>query len=67
MLKVHQEIDAYQVGGTDEGKKRDVPLVVRSHWNRNETVMLRIGDEEVFVAAKDLRAAIDNATNVPRV
>lgn len=67
MVEVHQKIEALHVGGADEGTKSERPLVVRSHWNRDDLVILRLGDgEEIAVRAKELRAAVENATNTAR-
>lgn len=42
-------------------------LFVRNHWNHQDRVVLCLGEnKELVVLASDLRAAIDNCTNVAR-
>ena len=65
MIKVDNEVNIYEDHGQEVplGNKR---LHVESHWNRNEMVVLTIGEERVTVSAKDLEAAIANARNSAR-
>ena len=71
MIKVENIVNVYEVDGKEksphgaDGQK----LIVRSHWNRNEMVVLRLpgeGAPEFTVTARDLQAAIVNATNTNR-
>jgi len=40
---------------------------VRSHWNRNEFIVVQIDDgDEITILAKELKAAIDNSQNMAR-
>lgn len=41
-------------------------ILVQSHWNDDKMVVIEIGDEKRSIMAKDLKAAIDNATNTAR-
>lgn len=65
MIKVHQEIEAYIVGGPAESKTTD-PVIVRSHWNDDKMIVIRVEGSEVAVRAKDLVEAAKNATNTAR-
>ena len=69
MIEVVNTVEVYELNG---GELRDIKskkpkLVVKNHWNRNEFVVLQIDEGKIItVLAKDLRAAIDNATNSAR-
>ena len=65
MIKVNSEVNIQEDRGQEVtlGNRR---LHVESHWNRNEWVVLTIGDERVTVDASDLEAAIKNARNSAR-
>lgn len=66
MIKVSNEITIYEINGE---KTTIVPMPmmsVLSHWNQDSLVVLDVADRKVTVSARDLRAAIDNATNVAR-
>ena len=58
-MKVACKLKSYD----DMDKSRDEALVVESHWNRTNMVVLRIGDEKVTVLADELRKAADNCPN----
>lgn len=66
MIKVANEITVYEVNG----KKTDIvptpTMAVLSHWNQNSLVVLDVAGTKVTVAARDLQAAIHNATNTAR-
>jgi ABC-type bacteriocin/lantibiotic exporter with double-glycine peptidase domain len=70
MIKVVCEVEPYEMNGQEfECKlKSKKPLVkVESHWNRNEFVVLKFGNNDSFtVVASDLETAIRNATNSSR-
>lgn len=67
MIKVINKVDILEVNG-----KKDPPhdsietLTVESHWNSSNLVTLAVGSMKIAVTAKDLIAAIANATNVAR-
>ena len=45
----------------------DGPVMhVRSHWNHDSMVIIEVGKEKVSVSARELQAAIANATNTVR-
>lgn len=68
MIKVDSELKIYEIGGKDESPVGCKKLHIQSHWNRNELVCIEFpGFLPVTVSAKDLRAAIDNATNSGRL
>lgn len=63
MIKVSNEITIYEV----DGKEQSVPMpamAVLSHWNRPALVVLHVDGKKLTVSARDLQAAITNATNV---
>jgi hypothetical protein len=56
-------IKVYEVDGSEAA--HDAPsLVVESHWNREEMVVLSLdgGTRRVTVSAEDLRAAVNKAS-----
>jgi hypothetical protein len=66
MIKVSNEVPLYEVNGSDVGVLKEGPLIVEAHWNRCEFVRIKHGDLDVTVCAKDILAAIANATNTSR-
>lgn len=67
MIKVESEVEIYELDRR-ETKMIDGPkLIVQSHWNLDYMVILKFGDgPSITVSAKDLLAAIHNATNSAR-
>ena len=68
-IKVNNEIEVYEVNGEEKkGLRSDRPcLKVKSHWNRNEFIILQFDDGNNYtVLAKELEAAISNAKNIAR-
>jgi hypothetical protein len=41
-------------------------LIIKSHWNSSDKIVLQIGSDDRVYYAKDLIAAIENAKNVAR-
>ena len=67
MIKVSNELVVYEVDGVSVASPIDGPRVhVRSHWNRNELVVVELEGKRMTLVAKDLLAAISNATNTAR-
>lgn len=66
MIKVTCEIPVYEVDG--QAPAMSGPgLAVRSHWNDPRMVVIETPNgEKVTVVARDLEAAIRNATNTSR-
>ncbi len=63
-IDVRSEIEIYEVDGKEVELGIDPPkLVVESHWNRDEFVVLTLDGKSVTVEADKLRKAIENATN----
>jgi hypothetical protein len=62
MIKVKNEVKSYD----DNLDAHPEPLVVENHWNSDSMVVLYIGYQKVTVSARDLEAAIKNATNTVR-
>lgn len=67
MIKVANEITLYETDGKETSGCPLPIMIVRSHWNRNTLVVLEIAGERVTVCARDLLAAVANATNVSRL
>jgi hypothetical protein len=68
MIKVSSVVSCYEVDGKEtSGMNAKRPeLNVRSHWNRQEMVVLEIDGKAYTVLASDLKAAVDNATNTSK-
>ena len=64
MIEITQIVEIVEEDGEQwpENKR----LIVSSHWNRNEWVVLKLDEREFAVGVDDLEAAIKNATNVNR-
>ena len=60
------EIPVYEKDGKEVKSVGERLLVVLSHWNRNEFVRLQVDGVDVTVSSRDLKAAIENATNTAR-
>lgn len=66
MIKVENKIELYEIDGN---KTKAVPaptIIVHSHWNDNNMIILDTGNNKITVKASDLIAAIANATNTSR-
>jgi hypothetical protein len=60
MITVINEIKDYTYND-EEGV-----IIIKSHWNSSDKVVLQIGSSERVFFAKDLLAAIENSKNVAR-
>lgn len=65
MIVVENRVPIYEVGG-ERVEGPQAPLEVSSHWNDDAWVSLTFGGKKITVNAKDLLAAVDNATNTHR-
>lgn len=65
MIKVENTVQIYEKDGK-ETKHGEHHLIVKSHWNYNDRVVLEFGEQNITVTEKDLLAAIKNATNIAR-
>lgn len=67
MIKVSNEVPVYEPK-VDPPKVLDhPPIIVESHWNNDKWVVIKTPDGQSYtVNAKDLRAALENATNIRR-
>ena len=45
-----------------EGIKVQTELIIENVWNKEKCVQIQIGKETIIVDAKELKKAIDNAT-----
>jgi hypothetical protein len=66
MIKSVNKVDVYEVDGNIVSVGASVSISVESHWNDDKRVNIIIGKKSYTVLAKDLRAAIENATNTRR-
>ncbi len=66
MIKVRNEVTVYETNGRETSGCPLPAIAVESHWNRDSMVVLMVGGQKVTVSARDLQAAIANATNVSR-
>jgi len=61
-IEIENKISIKEINGKKcelDGKK----LIVKSHWNESRRVVLECESKNITVLAKDLQAAILNATN----
>jgi hypothetical protein len=65
ITNIETKITAYEINGDEvEGLPEEKgQVVVSSHWNINQMVVLKFQGESVTVAADELMKAIANATN----
>lgn len=61
-MKVTTEIRVYEINEVDTGTE-EVSILIESHWNLTDRVILRIGNTNYTVIAEDLIMAIKNAQN----
>lgn len=63
-VEVESRVNVYEVDHT-EPKTLELPkLVVKSHWNYQDRVVLVIGGKSYTVVGHDLKLAIENAMHV---
>lgn len=62
-MKVENEINIYEVDGTEIAIGKSQQMKVKSHWVRNNFVILEIDGKSYTVTAADLERAIRNAGN----
>ncbi|MFH0826104.1 MAG: hypothetical protein V2B18_25415 [Pseudomonadota bacterium] len=63
-IKVKQTIEIYEIDGTETMRREKGPtLSIDSHWTDNKFICLLVDGKSYAVCAKDLRKAIQNATN----
>ena len=63
-MKVESIVDVYEVNDQEIPIGKDNPTIkVKSHWNDNDMVILKIGNKEYTVVASQLISAIHNAEN----
>lgn len=63
MIEVANRMTIYERNVEETGPTKRPKLLVESHPHRDEMVVLTIAGERVVVSARDLRTAIENATN----
>lgn len=62
-MAVKSEVEIYEIDGLDVPISEYKKLVVESHWNVSDRVVLVFGKKQLTVNVRELRRAIDNATN----
>ena len=67
MIAVESRVNVYEVNGSEPHPGGpEVQLKVCSHWNRSEFVVLELHGTRVTVSARDIQAAVANATHVAK-
>lgn len=62
-IKVEQTIEIYEENGAELPVGINKSLGIESHWNRNERVVLVLGNKRITIIGSDLLTAIHNAMN----
>lgn len=63
MIKVINELDVVELNGIEVPPGSEGKITVLSHWLRDQLVVLEIEGKRYTLKARDLQAAITNATN----
>lgn len=65
-MTVTTTVEVYEVDDkkVEIGSTKEISVI--SHWNYGDRVILQVEGKSVTVIAKDLKLAIENATNVRR-
>ena len=66
MIDVVNKVKVYEIDGEDTEMVETPTIEVRSHWNDPDRVVLAIGRKKWTILAKDLEAAVSNATHTVR-
>ena len=66
MIRVNSQVKIYEIDATEVEVSYDKSIRIENHWNMNDRVVLHVGEKAYTVSARDLKAAIENATNVSR-
>lgn len=66
MITVVNTIKIYEVDGTETRLIEPPSIRIESHWNRSELVVFVVGENRYTLVARDVTAAIANATNTGR-
>jgi len=62
-IEVTQKIEVYEINDEEVPIGKTVTIGVESHWNLDESVVLRIGRKSYTVVGNDLITATKNAMN----
>ena len=62
-MKIENKLDIYEIDEKELSIGDNRTMLVKSHWNDNDFVILETGNISWTVLAKQLRDAIDNAIN----
>lgn len=65
-MKVINEIEIYEVDGREVKPSDCGRLVISSHWNRDDFVVIKLSGVAITVSVRKLLPAIQNATNWKR-
>ena len=66
MIKSTNLVPIYEIDGSAAAPVHGPALVVESHWNMMDRVVLVVEGKKFTVIKADIIAAIDNATNTAR-
>lgn len=62
-INVENRINVYEIDGTETAGKTQQHLVVKSHWNLRNFIVLKWNGKEITVSARQIKQAIENAQN----
>ena len=62
-IKVINTLRIYETDGKETPVNRNDEMKVESHWNMRDRIVLIIDGKKYTVIARDIQAAIANATN----
>jgi len=66
VITVVNTLKLYEVDGIETRPVEPPSVRIESHWNNSNLVVLIVGDKRYTLVARDLMAAIGNATNTGR-
>lgn len=56
------QVSVYEIDGEEHDTVEGEKLIVRSHWNDDDMVVLEIGGKRLTVVGADLRSAIQRCS-----
>ncbi|KXB08463.1 hypothetical protein AKJ59_00850 [candidate division MSBL1 archaeon SCGC-AAA385M02] len=62
MMDIKTKIEGIDTYGDNSEDRKE--LIVKNHWHRNDIVVLELEGKEIEVFARELKRAIENATNL---
>ncbi len=62
-MEIKIKISIHEINGNDVPINKPEELEIKSHWNRDEWVVLSIKGKDITVDASDLNKAVSKATD----